>query len=227
MQFASEGQWGRGLYFAEDPGYSHYYASPANQQQNDLKQDEREMMLASIIIGNTVEMDRDNEEMKARLGGRLNGGTTGSAIKAPPHRNASPPLYTDGSGVKYNTITGFTQTDQYDQRTNTWTKNSGCPRSRVWIVYENGRAYPQYLVRYYRGKYDPNRVLYNSRPRQTTANRRRQGTTLPPRPSSNRVYFHVAPDGSRTAYSPVDCAMIDDAKQKCVYLRGVLVTNLR
>lgn len=100
MQFASEGQWGRGLYFAEDAGYSHFYASPANPQQNDLREGEREMMLASIITGNTIEMDRDDPQMMRRLGGRLNGGTHGSAIKAPPFLNSSPPLHTDGSGAK-------------------------------------------------------------------------------------------------------------------------------
>jgi hypothetical protein len=37
------------------------------------------------------------------------------------------------TGLRYDTVTGMSR------------------GSRVWIVYENGRAYPEYLVRYYRG----------------------------------------------------------------------------
>ena len=48
------------------------------------------------------------------------------------------------SGLKYNTVSGTTG------------------GSKVWIVYENGRAYPDYLVRYYRGKRDPSRTPLES-----------------------------------------------------------------
>ena len=68
----------------------------------------------------------------------------------------------------------------------TWIKNPKCPRSRCWIVYENGRACappplsslratiaasdllailhtdPRYVVRYYRGRRDPARTPYES-----------------------------------------------------------------
>jgi hypothetical protein len=37
----------------------------------------------------------------------------------------------------------------------------GAPTVQVWIVYENGRAYPDYLVRYYKGKRDK-RTPYES-----------------------------------------------------------------
>ena len=37
----------------------------------------------------------------------------------------------------------------------------GAPTVQVWIVYENGRAYPDYLVRYYKGKRDK-RTPYGS-----------------------------------------------------------------
>ena len=49
------------------------------------------------------------------------------------------------TGYRYNSVTG----------------NTG--GSQVWIVYENGRAYPDYLVRYYRGIRDPLRTPYGSR----------------------------------------------------------------
>jgi Poly(ADP-ribose) polymerase catalytic domain len=43
----------------------------------------------------------------------------------------APPLM-PGSKLRYDTVTGVTG------------------QSKVWVVYENGRAYPEYLVRYYR-----------------------------------------------------------------------------
>lgn len=45
-----------------------------------------------------------------------------------------------------------------DQRYNTVIGSSS--DSSIYVVYENGRAYPSYLVRYYRGKRDPKRTLY-------------------------------------------------------------------
>ena len=51
MQFATGGQWGRGLYFAEEPGYSHIYATKADANSNDLEADESEFMLAGLRIG--------------------------------------------------------------------------------------------------------------------------------------------------------------------------------
>jgi hypothetical protein len=38
----------------------------------------------------------------------------------------------------------------------------GAPTVQVWIVYENGRAYPDYLVRYYKGSRDDARTPYGS-----------------------------------------------------------------
>ena len=41
-------------------------------------------------------------------------------------------------GARYNTVRGYTQTDK--NMGGQWSKNDDCPRSQVWIVYENGRA---------------------------------------------------------------------------------------
>ena len=84
-------------------------------------------------------MDRDSVRgMKRRLGGRLNGAPDVKAIVVPPFLNSEPPLYEGGEGGKFNTVAGYTQTDKrVDGR---WCKNPACPRSKVWIVYENGRA---------------------------------------------------------------------------------------
>ena len=51
MQFAADGQWGRGLYFAEEASYSHFYATKADANSNDLEADESEFMLAGLRIG--------------------------------------------------------------------------------------------------------------------------------------------------------------------------------
>jgi hypothetical protein len=64
---------------------------------------------------------------------------------------------------KYNTVTGNTA------------------GSQVWIVYENGRAYPDYLVRFYRNARDPARTPFASR---ADAGPLRKGTPPPLRQPS-------------------------------------------
>jgi hypothetical protein len=111
---------------------SHAYATKADgKQTNDLEADESEMMLADLILGNTVTLDRDTVPgMKPRIGGRLNDGTE-SKLRVPPFLNSTPPLYEGGSGPKYNTVEGFCQTDMRNPD-GTWGKNPACPRSKVW-----------------------------------------------------------------------------------------------
>lgn len=116
-------------------------------------------MLADVILGNTITLDRDVPGMLKRLGGRLNWHDVELRIKAPPYLNSTGPLHEDGNGEKYNTVMGFTQTVSDANGT----KNPNCPRSKVWILYENRRAYPKYLVRYYRGAYDKSRVMFRTR----------------------------------------------------------------
>eukprot|EP01052_Picozoa_sp_SAG31_P057161 SAG31_NODE_16763_length_697_cov_0.989967_1_plen_124_part_00 len=50
-------------------------------------------------------------------------------------------------GSKFNTVKGHTQTRHSSS-------------SDVYVVYENGRAYPHYLLRYYFGERDPKRTPY-------------------------------------------------------------------
>ena len=110
-------------------------------------------------------MDRDTVPgMRQRLGGPKNGAPDGKAIVAPPYLNARPPLYEDGdvSAGKYDTVSGWAQTDTKLQD-GSWAKNEDCPRSKIWVVYENGRAYPDYLLRYYRGRRDPRRTPFASK----------------------------------------------------------------
>lgn len=98
---------------------------------------------------------------------------TGNEVKLPKDRELKVPPFNPQTGTKYNTVTGVTN------------------GSQVWIVYgkshlvflfrlfgicrdqiiqncefmhtENGRAYPEYLVRFYRGERDRGRTPYASR----------------------------------------------------------------
>jgi len=132
MQFSAMGFWGRGIYFALKSAYSYHYSfkpatTPDDPERPGGAQDEREMFLAKLLVGDVVMMNRDESDAKAAECKKL--------IVPPPN-----PV----TGKKYNTVTG----------------NTG--GSQVWIVYENGRAYPDYLVRYYKGSRDDARTPYGS-----------------------------------------------------------------
>ena len=116
-------------YFAEDAAYSDYYASKAKWHEHTrakgMKDDEAEMMLANLLVGNSIEIDRDKDrETQAMC----------MALKTPPAIAdvvcASQPAE-DGArvyqqqhakqwgGTKFNTVQGYTQTDKvsFDTRT--------------------------------------------------------------------------------------------------------------
>jgi Poly(ADP-ribose) polymerase catalytic domain len=126
-----------GLYFAEKSEYSNNYAfQPAQHSNSNLlaagrptaSADEREMFLTKLLVGDEIEMNRDE-----------------SAAKAAECRALTAPPVNVQTNLRYNTVTGHTK------------------GSRVWIVYENGRAYPDYLVRYYRQpRPDLHRTRYGS-----------------------------------------------------------------
>ena len=89
--------------------------------------------LCNLLLGDCATMDRDKHGLEQ----------TCRNLVAPPYLNCDKKTFQGGNGQKYNSVSG-------------WTGNG--PRSKVWIVYENGRAYPEYLVRYYRGQRDPSRT---------------------------------------------------------------------
>ena len=90
MQFSRKGLWGRGIYFATKSSYSHHYAyKPTETETNN--QDEREMFLAKLLVGNEIEMNRDESPEKA---------SECSSLTVPPIN----PL----TGLKYNTVKGWT-----------------------------------------------------------------------------------------------------------------------
>mmetsp|Transcript_18062 Transcript_18062/g.25797 ORF Transcript_18062/g.25797 Transcript_18062/m.25797 type:complete len:344 (+) Transcript_18062:43-1074(+) len=98
MQHSRQGMWGRGIYFAEDAGYSNRYAHMNNDGS-------RSMILAELLSGEESELCPNP-----------------SLIDTPMK---------PGGEMKYDTVTGTTK------------------GSKVYVVYENGRAYPKYLVTYY------------------------------------------------------------------------------
>jgi len=115
MQFAAQGLWGRGIYFADKASYSKNYSyTPYPKAKGDL-----EMFLTRLTVGKEINLKQD--------------------------RTLTVPPVDVTSGLKYNTVTGNTA------------------GSQVWIVYENGRAYPEYLVRYYVGSRDKSRTPYASK----------------------------------------------------------------
>ncbi len=145
MQCSRQGLWGRGLYFATKSSYSDSYSYTPDEEETQHG-DEREMFLAKLLVGNAVEMNRDESPAKA----------------ADCKSLTRPPINPD-TGLKFNTVTG-------------WTGGS-----HVWVVYENGRAYPDYLVRYYKGERDPNRTPYESKedlPRSAPSPVRQRGSFL-------------------------------------------------
>jgi WWE domain len=98
------------------------------------------MFLSKLLVGNAIELNRDE-----------------STQKAAEYRALTVPPTNPRTNLKYNTVTGQTG------------------GSQVWIVYENGRAYPDYLVRYYRDKRDPTRTPWESKEAAARASK------LPPR----------------------------------------------
>ena len=246
MQFASAGQWARGLYFADEAGYSDLYASaaagmPDGGESRGFQNDEKEMMLATLLLGNVIEMDRDQPPLlKACSKLKTPPAIAGCQDKTKPCPHDGVPTCTapptQAPGHKYNTVRGYTQTDKRHPD-GTWTKNPACPRSKVWIVYENGRAYPQYLVRYYRGAFDPRRVgQFNSRAAagagvgaEQAATARRQAPPtqqrlVPPLHAAAvpASFCHFAVDGIKSVYSAEDNALIARARSRCAAFTGAL-----
>ena len=121
------------------------------------------MMLCNLLLGDCVAMDRDKHGLRE----------TCHRLVAPPYLNCDKKTFEGGNGPKYNSVAGWTQTFRNGS------KNPDCPRSKIWIVYENGRAYPEYLVRYYRGQRDPSRTPLAKPPagRAKKGARKRGGAT--------------------------------------------------
>jgi len=120
MQQSRAGMWGNGIYFASKASYSDSYAYEEQEQQGGLSSlFKQNRGLSSIFTMITTH--------RTLILSRL---VVGDEIDLPSDKTLRhPPKKPDGNG-RYDTVTGLT---------------SG---SKVYIVYENGRAYPEYLVTY-------------------------------------------------------------------------------
>lgn len=140
MQFSAMGFWGRGIYFANNPDYSYHYSYTPNKTMVAERKEQKN--------GNEVPPGKDEREMflaKLQCGTETFMDRDISDAKAAECKRLIVPPFNPATGMKFNTVSG----------------NTG--NSQVWIVYENGRAYPDYLVRYYRGKRDPKRTPFADR----------------------------------------------------------------
>eukprot|EP01125_Pyxidicula_operculata_P021141 TRINITY_DN803_c0_g1_i5.p1 TRINITY_DN803_c0_g1~~TRINITY_DN803_c0_g1_i5.p1 ORF type:complete len:1040 (+),score=340.86 TRINITY_DN803_c0_g1_i5:31-3150(+) len=104
MQFAAEGMWGRGTYFAEKSQYSDGYAHTCT--------DGKQMFLCEVIVGDSHFCPSTQQTREYRL---------------PPEKKVKRGGF---ENERFDSVSGETG------------------GSKVWIVYENGRAYPTYLITY-------------------------------------------------------------------------------
>jgi len=191
MQFAAQGLWGRGIYFADKASYSKNYSyTPSPKAKGDL-----EMFLTRLTVGKEIKLKQD--------------------------RTLTVPPVDVTSGLKYNTVTGNTA------------------GSQVWIVYENGRAYPEYLVRYYVGSRDKSRTPYASKREASKSSRwsasasfeRELSKSLVDQPEVNQgliqsqsndrnggVWEYQTDSGSWVAYDTANQALIEKCYQD--YTKG-------
>ena len=93
VEYACNGMWGRGIYFAQNASYSHCFAHKGNNTA------ELSMFLSKVFVGN-AKFEKPNEHL----------------LGPPPG---------------YHSVTG--------------THPAG---TKVYILYENGLAYPGYLIKY-------------------------------------------------------------------------------
>jgi len=100
LGYASNGLWGRGIYFATNASYSNSYAHPAGGSKI--------FFLCQVLTGDSIEMSQGNYVM-------------------PPVKDKANPLL---ANERHESINGIHSS------------------SRNYIVYENGRAYPKYLITY-------------------------------------------------------------------------------
>lgn len=131
MQLAQQGQWGRGIYFSERSGYSDPYSFKPFAEDSDTLQQDRELFLVNLLVGESVFLDRNE----------------GPWMEEACKNLVNPPDNPQRYGLKFDTVEG-----EIDDEAKT----------RVFVVYENGRAYPEYLVRYYKGERDPARTPHQS-----------------------------------------------------------------
>ena len=126
----------RGIYFADKSVYSHSYSYKPGLSGS---------MASSTERPGAVDSECEMFLTKLLVGSEVLMNRDESAAKATQCRALTVPPVDPRTNLKYNTVTGHTA------------------GSQVWIVYENGRAYPDYLVRYYRGTRDSKRTPFKNK----------------------------------------------------------------
>ena len=123
----------RGIYFADKSSYSDHYAHiPSDDSSPQVLKDR----------GTPANDEREMFLTKLLVGKEVFLDRDETPEKAANYRKLIVPPIDPATGWKYNTVSGQTN------------------RSKVWVVYENGRAYPDYLVRYYKGPHDESRTPF-------------------------------------------------------------------
>mmetsp|Transcript_8028 Transcript_8028/g.23887 ORF Transcript_8028/g.23887 Transcript_8028/m.23887 type:complete len:792 (-) Transcript_8028:344-2719(-) len=141
MQHAHEGLWGRGVYFAEKSCYSDDYSfrpaaavakgncTPAGSHEHSERQ---QLLVVNKRCANVKDDEREIILVRLLVGKE-------TFIERPRPDLKVPPPIDPASTQRYNTVWSYT-------------KGQNGITTKVSVVYENGRAYPDYLVRYYRGE---------------------------------------------------------------------------
>lgn len=137
MQYSRSGLWGRGIYFAEKSSYSYSYSYQPWLGAAGF-------LLSSSPRAGAVDEEREMFLTKLLVGKEVLMNREESPQKAAECKKLIIPPVDPATNLKYNTVTGYTA------------------GSQVWVVYENGRAYPDYLVRYYRGSRDRKRTPFEN-----------------------------------------------------------------
>ena len=65
MQLSQQGHWGRGIYFSERSGYSDPYAFKPFTEHHESDQQDRELFLVKLLVGEAILLDRTEGEWMA------------------------------------------------------------------------------------------------------------------------------------------------------------------
>uniref|UniRef100_A0A6V2BF44 WWE domain-containing protein n=1 Tax=Ditylum brightwellii TaxID=49249 RepID=A0A6V2BF44_9STRA len=137
MQFSIHGAWGEGIYFSNQSCFS---------DQNSYEPSRRDRIRRTTERPDFMEGEKEMFLAKLLVGNEIRISRSHGFTSGDLQRMTEVDVK---SGTRYITVTG--EDNRQDNKSN------------VWIVYENGRAYPDYLVRYYNGQRDPERTPYRTR----------------------------------------------------------------
>ena len=120
--YSRQGLYGRGIYFADRFSYSDCYSYRVQTGLQPPDPDQQYQENREIFLVKLL---------------------VGKAVKMDHKKNeiacrelVAPPEITEGGGIKYDTVTGEVGDGEY--------------KTKIHVAYENGRAFPKYLIRYYK-----------------------------------------------------------------------------